>query len=71
MIESILVAGIGIVGSGIGAFAGIVVNSKMTNYRLEQLEKKVEKHNNVIERITTAEEKIKVINYRLKDLEER
>jgi len=71
MTESILVAGIGIVGSGIGAFAGIVVNSKMTNYRLEQLEKKVEKHNNVIERITTAEEKIKVINYRLKDLEER
>ncbi len=53
----------------IGAFGGILVSTKLNNYRLEQLEKKVEKHNNVIERMTVVEEQVKVANHRIDDLE--
>ena len=56
-------------GSAIGTFAGILLSNKLTNYRIEQLEKKVEKHNNGMERIALLEEKMKVANHRLGDLE--
>lgn len=76
MPTEITVALIGLLGSGIGAFVGILTSSKLTNYRMEQLEKKVEKHNNLIERTykleeeeKITEEKIKVINHRIDDLE--
>lgn len=76
MTETVQVALIGLVGSGIGSFVGIAANTKLMTYRIEQLEKKVEKHNNVIERtydleerISLNEEKIKVANHRLDDLE--
>ena len=67
---------ISLAGSLIGTFAGIFATSKLTEYRLKELEKKVEKHNNLIERtyriedkITLLEEKIKVANHRIDDLE--
>ena len=60
---------IGSLSGFVGAFGGILVSTKLNNYRLEQLEKKVEKHNNVIERMTLAEEQIKVANHRIDDLE--
>ena len=54
----------------------VVVNNSKTLYRIEQLEKKVEKHNNFIERVYELErktdlheEKIKVANHRIDDLE--
>lgn len=76
MSEAVVVALIGLIGSGAGAFGGILVSSRLTQYRLEQLEKKVQAHNNLIERTykleeTTEvqEEKIRVINHRINDLE--
>ena len=45
MSETIAVAFIGLAGSGLGSVLGILVSSKLTQYRLEQLEKKVEVHN--------------------------
>lgn len=76
MSETILVALIGLAGSGAGAFGGILVSSKLTQYRLEQLEKKVQAHNSLIdrtyrleERTELQEEKIKVANHRIDDLE--
>ncbi|WP_367567195.1 hypothetical protein [Lacrimispora sp.] len=78
MPTDIMVALIGLAGSGIGTFAGIVASSKLTNYRIGQLEKKVDKHNTVIERTFKLEEgqaviqeQIKVVNHRIADLEER
>ena len=63
-------------GSLIGTFAGIITSSKLTEYRLKELEKKVEKHNNLVERmfiledrINVHEEKIRVANHRIEDLE--
>jgi len=72
-----------IIGAAIGAVASIIVciinNNKqnaLISYRLEQLEKKVEKHNNLVERTyrleelsSVQEEKIKVANNRIGDLE--
>lgn len=77
MNENILVAVIGLLGSGLGSLIGVIASSKLTQYRLEQLEKKVDKHNSVIERTfaleereAIIEEKIKVANHRIDDLEE-
>jgi len=71
MPTEIMVALIGLAGSGIGTFAGIVASSKLTNYRIGQLEKKVDKHNTVIERTFRLEEQMKVANHRIADLEEK
>lgn len=71
MTTEIIVSLITMLGSAIGAFAGIMVNGKLTNYRIEQLEKKVDKHNTVIERTFKLEEQMKVANHRIQDLEEQ
>lgn len=65
----VIVALISLCGTALGAFGGIVTSAKLTTYRLSQLEKKVDKHNNFAERILIVEEKIRVINHRLDDLE--
>ena len=65
----IIVALLSFLGTLIGTLGGIVASSRITAYRLEQLEKKVDKHNNFAERIPVLEEKIKVSNHRLDDLE--
>lgn len=55
MDSTIIVAILSLIGSLGGTFGGIVVSSKLTTYRIEQLEKKVEKHNTVIERTYALE----------------
>lgn len=77
MSDTVLAALIGLAGSGLGSVLGILVSSRLTQYRLEQLEKKVEVHNQVIDRVykleertELQEEKIKVSNHRIGDLEE-
>jgi hypothetical protein len=69
MTSEVIVAIIAFFGTMVGTGGGIVVSSKLTNYRLEQLEKKVDKHNSVIERTYILEEKMKVANHRIEDLE--
>ena len=76
MSETIIIALISLLGTLGGTFGGILATSKLTNYRIEQLEKKVDKHNNIIERTykledndKLLEEKIKVANHRIDDLE--
>lgn len=76
MNSEILISLITLLGSALGTFGGIFVNSKLTAYRIEQLEKKQDKHNAVIERTYRLEkevelqaEKIKVANHRIDDLE--
>ena len=76
MVTEIIIALITLAGSAVGTLGGIVINSRMSNYRIEQLEKKVDKHNNLIERTYAIEqhnavvdEEIKVANHRIDDLE--
>lgn len=61
----IIVAILSFVGTCIGSWGGL----KLMSYRIEQLEKKVDKHNNFAERMPVVEEQIKVINHRIEDLE--
>lgn len=56
-------------GSAIGTIGGILASQKLTNYRLEQLEKKVDKHNNVIERVFKLEANEKSVNDKIEHLE--
>lgn len=77
MSESVLVAILALIGTLGGTFGGILTANKLTNYRIEQLENKVEKHNKVIERVyqlekheAVMEEEIKVANHRIDDLEQ-
>ena len=61
----ILVALVSFAGTCVGSWGGL----KLMSYRIEQLEKKVEKHNNFAGRMPVVEEQIKVINHRIEDLE--
>ena len=69
MPTEIVVSLLSLAGTAIGAFGGIVVSAKLTNYRLAQLEKRVSEHNNFARRMPVVEEQIKVINHRIDDLE--
>lgn len=69
MTPSVLVGCLSLIGSLAGTFGGILASNRLTVYRIEQLEKKVDRHNNVVERMSVAEHSIKVINHRLEDLE--
>ena len=72
MTEGIIVAGLSLLGTFFGTFSGM----RLMSYRIEQLEKKVEKHNSLVERQYDIEkltavlsEDMKVVNHRLADLE--
>lgn len=78
MTDTLIVAGLSLVGTLAGTFGGILTSNNLTGYRIEQLEKKVEKHNQVVERVfrledndKLLEEKINVANRRISDLETR
>ncbi len=71
MNSEIIVALISLLGTFGGTLSGIFVSSKMTNYRLQQLENKVAEHNNFARRMPVLEEKIEVANHRISDLERR
>ena len=78
--EGIIIALIGLAGSAIGSILGVLASAKLTNYRLEQLEKSVERRAQDLEdliertykleeRTELQEEKIRVANHRIEDLE--
>ncbi|MBP5725910.1 MAG: hypothetical protein J6Y48_02430 [Clostridia bacterium] len=68
MSEAIIVALIGLAGSGIGAFFGVVASASLTQYRLKQLEEKVNKHNNLIERTYRLEGRMDEAEHDIRDL---
>lgn len=58
MDSEVIVAIISLLGTTIGSFLGVYKSSQLTNYRLKQLEEKVDKHNDVIERVYRLEGKV-------------
>ena len=77
MSDTVIVALLSLFGTLAGSLGGILTANKLTNYRIQQLEAKVEKHNKVIERVynlekneAVMEEEIKVANHRIDDLEQ-
>ena len=71
MLNDYLVAIISMLGTCIGSMFGVIASARLTNFRLESLEKKVDKHNNFSERIPVLENTVKSINHRIDDIEKR
>jgi hypothetical protein len=71
MTTEVIVALIGLGGSAIGSILGIIASSKLTLYRIKQLEEKVDKHNSVIERVYHLETQDAVINEEIGNLNQR
>lgn len=69
MSDAVLVAIIGLGGSCLGSVIGVITSSKLTQYRLEQLEKKVDKHNNLVERTYQLEKDVGLLDERLEGAE--
>lgn len=69
MNNEVLIALIGLGGSAVGSLIGIFANSKIIDYRLGALEKKIDEHNQLIDRMYKAEKHIEVLEVRVTDLE--
>lgn len=69
MEPEIVVALLSLVGTLGGSFLGVLASNKLINYRIQQLEKKVEKHNNLVERMVLVETEVKPAQHRLDSLE--
>ncbi len=71
MISPEIIVGIlSLVGTLCGTFAGIITSTKLTAYRIEQLEKKVEKHNSVVERTALLERDLKAVWHNIDELKD-
>lgn len=71
MATEITVAILSLCGTGLGSLGGIIAANKLTNYRIDQLEKKVDKHNNLIERVYELEKQDAIQNEKIKEIDER
>jgi len=68
-LDSTIVVGLlSLMGTLIGTFGGIVTANKLTTYRIERLEEKVNKHNSVIERVYQLEGKATELEHDVRDL---
>lgn len=68
MNETIVVALLSLCGTLLGTLGGILAANKLSNYRIEQLEKKVAAHNNLIDRTYKLEGAVTEMQHDIKDL---
>lgn len=71
MAETIIISVISFLGTCIGTIGGILASSKLVNFRLSELEEKVKKHNNIIERTYILEGKMTEAEHDIRDLKNR
>ncbi len=55
-------------GTLLGTLGGIIASNRLTVYRISQLEKKVEKHNNLVERMAKVEDSLKSAHLRINEI---
>jgi hypothetical protein len=68
MSEAVVVALLGFAGTLLGSLFGVLAAQKLTQYRLSQLEEKVNKHNNLIERTFKLEGRMVEAEHDITDL---
>ena len=68
---NIIVAGLAFLGTAFGSVLGVMTSNKLTNFRIQALENKVNKHNNLIERMAVVEQSTKSAHKRIDEMEER
>lgn len=78
MNDTVIVAILALIGTLAGSFGGILAANRLTNYRIQQLEKKVEAHNKLVERVYKLEqrdavidEEIRTINHTVEELKRK
>lgn len=71
MDNTIIVALISFAGTILGSLCGILAANKLTNYRIQELEEKVDKHNTVIERTYKLEGRMTEAEHDIRDLKKR
>ena len=69
MEQDVLIALLSLAGTLTGTLGGILTSARLTNYRIEQLEKKVDRHNGFGERIPGLEDRVPAISHRMDCLE--
>ena len=71
MTETMFIALLSLLGTLVGSLTGILTANKLTNYRIEQLERKVDKHNCVIERVYDLEKRDAVIEEEIENTKQK
>lgn len=71
MDSTVMVGLLSLLGTLVGTLGGILAANKLTTYRIEQLEKKVEKHNSIVERTYRLEGEMLEAQHDIKDLKGR
>ena len=71
MTEAIVVAILGFAGTLLGSLLGVITAQKLTQYRLAQLEDKVNKHNNLIERTFVLEGQMLELQHDIRDIKQK
>lgn len=71
MEPEIVVAICSLIGTLVGSLAGILTANKLTTFRIEQLEEKVKKHNNLVERMVAVEQSTKSAHHRIDEIVEK
>ena len=66
----IVVAGLALFGTMFGSATGALTANRLTSYRISLLEKEVEKHNDLVERMTAVEQSTKSAHKRIDELNE-
>ena len=59
--NNIIIALISLAGTVIGSFSGIIASNKLTNYKIDELKDKVNKHNNLIDRMYRIENRVTLL----------
>ena len=65
---AIIVAALSLVGTLGGSLGGVLVSSKLTLYRIEQLEKKVQAHNGLVEKTYKLQGEMLEVQHDIRDL---
>lgn len=71
MSETLLVAALSLAGTVLGSGLGVVASARLVNYRLEQLERRVQAHNNLVERTYLLEGRVNEAEHALQDMKKR
>ena len=71
MSETIIVALLSLAGTAIGSVVGIITSQRLTEYRLKQLEEKVQRHNQIVERTFALEGRMNEAEHDIRDLKGR
>jgi len=68
MTPEVIVGILSLMGTFIGTIGGIMASNKLTLYRIQQLEEKVNKHNNLIERMYKCEDRLNIVEHDIADM---